>query len=93
MPKKDKHYRTAFHGSLQNTTHMDVGSAENAGAIFSPYFLYMPYVELHISNDWSSAHRHECDNQILMLILQDQLDNAGSLLRHRSTVHDYYRAG
>ena len=63
------------------------------GAIFNPYFLYMPYVELHISNDWSSAHRHECDNQILMLILQDQLDNAGSFLRHRSTVHDYYRAG
>jgi hypothetical protein len=33
--KNTRHNRTAFPGSLLNTTHMDVGSAENAGAIFS----------------------------------------------------------
>jgi hypothetical protein len=48
IPSIHGHNRTAIHGSLRNTTAMDGGSADFAGAKICPSFLYI-YVDITLA--------------------------------------------
>ena len=72
------HNRTAIPGSLRNTTHMDVGSAENAGAIFSPYILYIKGL----------THKTMCEAFISLAVVLQQICSQN---KFRSLVRPWHK--